>query len=151
MSVHEASKFKVCLWCCAKVGNITISSHRLLRETAGEFTQLGEQYTKVFEPLSADRNCPQPNVLCTTCKLYIVKVVFGDPPQNSQINLTGHIFCMRRVQHALLMTNVQCVKMPLDLDDVLLPNQTFLTQNQTFLTQNQKDRCLILRQSCQTL
>ena len=80
MNVHEASKFKVCRWCCAKVGNIKISSHRLLKETAGEFTQLGEQYTRVFEPLSADRNCPRPNVLCTTCKLYIAKVVGGYPP-----------------------------------------------------------------------
>ena len=95
MNVHEASKFMVCRWCCAKFGIIKITSHRAFKETAEEFTQLGEQYTKIFEPLTADQNFLRPNVLCTTCKLYIAKVVVI-PLQNSQIDLTGLIFCMRR-------------------------------------------------------
>ena len=49
------------------------------------FTQLALQYIKVFEPLTADENYFRPRVLCTTCKLYIAKVVGDDAPKKQPI------------------------------------------------------------------
>ena len=85
MDTHEAAKFKVFRWCCAKVGKVKLSSHQLFKENAEEYTRLGEQCMKVFEPLTANQYCLQPNVVCTTCKLYIAKVVGGDAPTKQPI------------------------------------------------------------------
>ena len=61
-----------------------------MKETAEEFTQLGEQYTKVFEPLNADQIWSRPNVLCTACKPYIALPLneLTDFVRNKYIDIT---------------------------------------------------------------
>ena len=130
MDVHEAAKSKVRRCCCAEVGNIKLTSHRLFKDEGEEFTQLGEQYIKVFEPLNSDQNYLRPYVLCTTCKLYIAKVVGGDAPIKQPIQFNWPEFLHQTRSTCTLVINAQCVKTLLDLDDVLLPNQKFHTQNQ---------------------
>ena len=92
MDLHEAAKFKVCRWCCAKFVDIKLTSHWIFKDEVEEFTQLGKQCMKVFEPLTADENYLRQNVLYITCKLNIANVVLVMPQKNIPYNLIGLIF-----------------------------------------------------------
>ena len=65
MSKHELAKNKICRWCCSKVGKINLKNNYLIS------TQLGRLFSEIFESFDQfDEN--RPNVLCNTCKLYLM-------------------------------------------------------------------------------
>ena len=82
LNKHEAASFKICRWCCNKVGK-----GRVTYLKAG---QVRDHYVKYFESID-DADVYRPLVVCVTCKLYLAKASKGSSPSPPPRSL-GQLF-----------------------------------------------------------
>ena len=91
MNKHEVAKARICRWCSSKVGNIRIFSNSLNN------TKLGELYSQYFDAIDpSDDNRPQ--VVCNTCKIYLLKRASGKSSLNIPVRFDWSITINIRLQ-----------------------------------------------------
>ena len=91
MNKHEAAKARICRWCSSKVGNIRIFSNSLNN------TKLGELHSQYFDAIDpSDDNRPQ--VVCNTCKIYLLKRASGKSSLNIPVRFDWPITINTRLQ-----------------------------------------------------